>query len=85
MKKKDLEKVKKIFHNKKLYRDNPSCGFSEDVSIVFDDGEQIFEPACDGCGIVYWKNKNKYFLLTDEETTIIHGILQTYNLKFPCV
>lgn len=38
----DLETIKEIFDGQKLYNDNPSCGFSEDVSLVFDDTESFY-------------------------------------------
>lgn len=53
---KEVEFVKTIFNEKRLYKDNLSCGFSETVSIKFDDA-QTFCIARDTCPIVYWKEK----------------------------
>ena len=54
---KEMGSVKTIFNGKKLYKDNLSCGFSEAVSIKFDD-EQTFCIARDTCPIVYWKERH---------------------------
>ena len=53
----EMESVKTILNGKKLYKDNLSCGFSEAVSIKFDD-EHTFCIARDTCPIIYWKEKN---------------------------
>lgn len=74
-----------ILDNKRLVKDNPSCGFDDDVSIRFNNGEEIFSIACDECGIIYWKNKDKYFGLTDSENETIRNILKEHGFVFPCV
>ena len=80
----EMASVKTIFNGKKLYNDNPSCGFSEAVSIKFDD-EQTFCIARDTCPIVYWKEKNKYFGRTEDEKTQLYNLLEPYSFIFPCV
>lgn len=64
--KNDIDTIKEIFDGKKLYNDNPSCGFSEDVSLVLDNTESFYM-ACDTCPIIYYKNEDKYFKLSDDE------------------
>ena len=81
---KEMESVKIIFNGKKLYKDNLSCGFSEAVSIKFDD-ELTFCIARDTCPIVYWKEKNRYIRLTEEEKTQLYNLLEPYGFIFPCV
>ena len=81
---KDLESVKIIFNGKKLYKDNLSCGFDEAVSIKFDD-EQTFCIARDTCPIVYWKEKNRYIRITEDEKTQLYNLLEPYGFIFPCV
>ena len=81
---KEMESVKTIFNGKKLYKDNLSCGFSEAVSIKFDD-EQTFCIARDTCPIVYWKEKNRYFRLTEDEKVQLYNLLEPYGFIFPCV
>jgi hypothetical protein len=44
--------VKKLFNDKRLYKDNPSCGFSENASISFNNGKNIFYIAQDLCPII---------------------------------
>lgn len=82
---KDLNTIKDIFNNKKLWKGNLSCGFTEDVAILLNDGSQVYCIACDTCPFIYYKNKDKYFTLTDEENTIIRNLLEKYGFHFPCV
>lgn len=79
----ELEAIKAIFDGKKMYKDNPSCGFTEDVSVTFNEA-QTFCIACDTCPIVYWKEKDRYIRLTEEEKTQLYHLLQTYGFFFPC-
>jgi len=81
---KELKILKSILNGKKLYRDNPSCGFSENISIKFND-EQTFCIARDSCPIIYWKEKDKYIKLSKKEKQKLYGLLETYGLFFPCV
>ena len=70
-----------IFNNRKLYRENLSCGFSTDVSITF--GNDIFCIAYgDSCPTV--KLKNKYFNISKEERIIICKIFEKYGGIIPC-
>ena len=80
----EMESVKTILNGKKLYKDNLSCGFSEAVSIKFDD-EHTFCIARDTCPIIYWKEKNRYIRLTKNEKTQLYNILEPYGFIFPCV
>ncbi len=80
----EMESVKTILNGKKLYKDNLSCGFSEAVSIKFDD-EHTFCIARDTCPIIYWKEKNRYIRLTGNEKTQLYNILEPYGFIFPCV
>ena len=81
---KEVESVKLLFNEKKLYKDNLSCGFSEAVSIIFDD-EQTFCIARDTCPIVYWKEKDRYIRLTEDEKIWLYNLLEPYGFIFPCV
>lgn len=80
----ELSLIKSIFNGKKMYKDNPSCGFSEDVSIKLD-GSHTFCIAQDTCPIIYWKEDNKFFRLREEEKTQLYNLLQKYGFYFPCV
>lgn len=81
----DLSSISKMFAGKIVYKDMPSCGFSESVSIQINEGSQVFYVARDGCGVIYWKNADKYFKLSDNEIKILHSILINYGFSFPCV
>ena len=80
----DIDMIIKIFNGNFMYNDNPSCGFSEDISIQFNDSE-IFCFAHDTCPIVYWKNKNRYFKISDYQKAKLYEILYKYGFYFPCV
>lgn len=77
--------VKEMFNGKWLYKDNPSCGFSDNVSVSFDNGDNIFCIAQDSCPIIYDKSKNKYFKVSEEGILELHEILEKYGFVFPCV
>ena len=81
---KELDLLKSIFDDKIMHRDYPSCGFSEDVSIKFNDS-QTFCIACDTCPIIYWKEKNKYFKLSENEKAKLYNLLKPYGFVFPCL
>lgn len=65
-----MASVKTIFNGKKLYKDNLSCGFSEAVSIKFDD-EHTFCIARDTCQIVYWEEKIDILGLRKMKNTVV--------------
>lgn len=81
---KELSQIKELFIGKSLFRDNPSCGFTADISIEFDD-THTFCFANDGCPLVYWKENNQYFRLTKDEQAQLYGILEQYGFFFPCI
>lgn len=76
--------LKTLFDGKIMYRDNPSCGFSETVSIIFDQ-KQTFCIAQDNCPIVYWKEKNRYITLSEDEKNQLRDPLEPYGFCFPCL
>ena len=73
--------VKDIFNKKKLYFDEPSCGFDKSISIEFDDNYYCI--ACDSCGIV--KLNDKYFNISTAERSKIEEVFKKYGGEFPCV
>ena len=81
---KELELVQSIFNGKKIYKDNLSCGFSENISIKFDQ-EHTFCIARDTCPIVYWKEKDRYIKLSEDEKTQLYNLLEPYGFHFPCL
>ena len=80
----NFSKICNLFNGKRLYSDNPSCGFTKDVSIVINETE-TFCIACDSCPIIYWENKNKYFKLSTIEYEELKKILSSYGFEFPCI
>lgn len=73
--------LKDMFNGKRLYNDSPSCGFSENVSICFDN--LFFCIACDKCSIV--KLNNKYFKISESEQKSLINIFEKYGCFFPCI
>ena len=80
----DMMAICKLFNGKKMFFDNLSCGFTDNVSILINGSEQ-FCFACDTCPIVYWKSKNKFFTLSESEYNELIQILSEYGFVFPCV
>lgn len=80
----EFDTIKEIFKDKLLYKDDLTCGFNEEISIVLDDN-YIFSIACDGCGIIYYVNEKKYFNLSEKENKIIRDILIHHGFSFPCI
>ena len=71
-----------------LYWDNPSCGFSEEVSVTLTDsnGEmQVFCFAMDTCSKIYWQNKGRYVWVSDKKYREVIDMLRTHGFYFPCV
>ncbi len=81
---KESSALKDIFDGKIMYSDSPSCGFSNDISVVFDN-DKIFSVARDGCTVIYFKNKNKYIKLSEHEYEKLMDILSTHGFVLPCI
>jgi hypothetical protein len=69
------------------FADSPSCGFSTDISIIMNNGNEsiVFCPANDGCPLLRIGDSNKYIKITDENLTSLHKVLAKYGMVFPCV
>ncbi len=81
---KELSLISDMFNDKRLYKDNLSCGFSENISVTFNNS-QTFCIARDTCPIIYWKEKNRFLKLTEEEKVQLYGLLEKHGFFFPCV
>ena len=81
---KEVEILKEIFDNKRMYKDDPSCGFSEDISVRFNQS-QTFCIARDTCPTVYWLEEDRYIRLTEEEKLLLYDLLEPYGFEFPCI
>ena len=79
----EAAQVIEIFEGKALSFDNPSCGFTADVSLRV--GGHIFCPACDQCRIVMDLTSLRYFSLTQAERDVIESIFAAHGGYFPCI
>lgn len=79
----DVDAVVEILDGKIETPDNPSCGFSEDISITI--GGNTFALACDRCGIVKNCTTGKYISISDAERDILEKLFTGRGGKFPCV
>lgn len=77
----DAVVLRAILNGRLTFYDEPSCGFTDDVSIRF--GDKVFCPACDGCPTV--KYRDKYLGLTDSANKQLRDIMGKYGVYFPCV
>lgn len=78
----EAEKIIEIINGKSIRSDNPSCGFSEDISITI--GDTILCVAQDGDGFLQVE-EGKYIVITDEERAVLDELFGKYGGTFPCV
>ena len=74
----DALKITEILNGKHLYKDNPSCGFTEKQAIVIHDNK-TFCIAMDECPILYYKEEDKYLRLSEEEYNQLLQIIEQYG------
>jgi len=81
---KDLEILKENLKGIS-YLDNPSCGFSLDISLTFTDGEKsiILCPARDSCYTARVGDSGRYINIKDRK--VLEVVLEKYGMIFPCV
>ena len=80
----DAKEVIEILNGKHVsVFDLPACGFDENVAVIING--KTFCIACDECGIVYYKERNGYISLNDNENTKLRSILSTYGFEWPCI
>ena len=60
----------------------PACGFDENIAVIING--KTFCIACDECGTVYFKERNGYISLDDNENEQIRKILYDYGFEWPC-
>ena len=65
------------------YKDNPSCGFSPDISITFSGEEKslVLCPACDSCSTARIGDSSKYVSIKNREE--LEAVLEKYGFSFP--
>lgn len=76
----ESETIRSIFNKERPHQDNPSCGFTENVSVRFDDS--VFCVACDNCSIIEYQGQ--YFSISDNERETIVQIFEKHGGFFPC-
>ena len=82
----EINKLINIF-SVKYFKDNPSCGFSEDISFEFisNNSKLTFCPALDGCPIIKILEKNVYILIENNQQKVMDDILKNYGFIFPAL
>ena len=82
----DIAALKEIL-NGYSYRDHPSCGFSNKISITLSDGQTsiTFCPACDSCSTIRINDSDYYISITAEQRAQFNEIAEKYGMTFPCV
>jgi len=67
------------------FPENPSCGFSLDISIRFTDGDKsiVLCPARDTCSFARIGETGRYINIKDRKA--LETVLKKYGVIFPCV
>lgn len=77
----ESEAIRDIFDGKRRYNDDPSCGFSEDISVRY--GDITFCVARDTCPVI--KCGDRYFKISNEDREALNAVFAKYGGSFPCV
>lgn len=72
-----------IFNNKKLFKENLSCGFDDTMLFNFGGSEILI--ASDGDPFFYVKEKDKYIKVSTEEMEWIKTLIKKYGGEIPNV
>ena len=75
--------VAEILNGKTEHSDDPSCGFTEDISITIDGA--TFALACDGCGIVKDCATGNYISISESERSRLEELFTSRGGSFPYV
>jgi hypothetical protein len=69
------------------FKDNPSCGFTTDISINMTNDKKsvVFCPALDGCPLLRINDSNVYIKVSDDVRKELDAILSKYDMAFPCI
>ena len=77
------QKILHILDKKRLFSDDPSCGFNEEISFKIEG--KTYAPACDDCGLIKECSSGKYMNISKTERDIVEEIFLAYGGHFPCV
>lgn len=77
---KDIKQVVDILSGKIMFRENLSCGFSDNLAIIYKTDEKlcVFQIAFDGCPYLYETEGKRYVKLSANELELLHSILKEY-------
>jgi hypothetical protein len=76
----------KALLNGNVIKDNPSCGFSESISITFAGNKNlVLCPALDGCNLIRIGTTNKYINISQKNRLKLNEYLKKYGFNFPSV
>ena len=79
----EVKAAVRILDGKIPYPDNPSCGYTEKISITIDG--LTFALACDGCEDVEICETGKYVYIDSEGREILEEMFTSRGGTFPCV
>ena len=79
----ETKEVKKILCWKIPVSDNPSCGFSPEISIEL--GDYTYAIARDSCGILMIVEIDKYIFISSNARERLEKIFTNHGAIFPCV
>ena len=81
----DISELKSMFKGIAI-RDNPSCGFTLDISLTFSKGDKsvtLCPAAGDKCPILRVNDTNRYISITDKQRQCFEEILGKYEVTLP--
>lgn len=81
----DAKIVREILNHRILYRDNPSCGFSEEISIKLNSGDRIFCMSLDDCPVFKDVSSGKYFSISEKKYIKFCEVMEKYGVTFPAL
>jgi hypothetical protein len=81
-----IAELQRLLRGRK-FRDSPSCGFSNDISIIAANQEKnvVFSLALDGCPKIRINNSNEYISITEEDRTLINAMFEELGVLFPFI
>jgi len=80
----DIAKLRGILRGR-AWRDSPSCGFVDSVSITLsnEDRSIMFSPALDGCPLIRVNGSDRYISISYEQRAVIDELFKRFDFTFP--
>lgn len=79
----EVKAVVRVLSGKIPYSDNPSCGYTEKISITIDG--VTFALACDGCENVKNCETGQYINISQRQRDVLEAMFTSRGGIFPCV